>query len=517
VIAPAVLLPYQQAWIADHAQVKICEKSRRIGLSWAEAADDALTAAAAAGAGGDDGWYIGYNREMAEEFIRDVAFWSRHYALAASEIGEEVFRDEDRDILTYVIRFASGFRVTALSSRPSNLRGKQGIVVIDEAAFHDDLDGLIKAAMALLMWGGKVRIISTHDGELNDFNELILDVRAGKKPYSVHRIEFRQAVAQGLYKRICMSTGKQWSQAAEEEWVAQMYAFYGDHAAEELDVIPSSGSGAYLTRAMIEAVMQPDIPVIRYEQTDAFALLPARIREAEVRDWCDAQLAPVIAAMPQNFDTYLGGDFARSGDLSVYWPLMQTRELVLTTPFTVELRNVPFEQQRQIAFYIGDRLPRFRAGAFDARGNGQYLAEVMMQRYGAGRIEPVMLSTEWYRNNMPRVKAAIEDKTFVMPRDADTLADYRSLKVDKGVAKVPENARTRGSDGRNRHGDSAIAGALAIYAATTMEPAPIEFQSLGRPRAGHLIDSAFAGGRMAPIRDAGFGVVGGGNDFRGFG
>ena len=42
---PPVLLPYQQAWIADEAALKIAEKSRRIGLTWAEAADDVLISA----------------------------------------------------------------------------------------------------------------------------------------------------------------------------------------------------------------------------------------------------------------------------------------------------------------------------------------------------------------------------------------------------------------------------------------------------------------------------------------
>src|SRR4051812_17477820 len=82
------------------------------------------------------------------------------------------------------------------------------------------------------------------------------------------------------------------------------------------------------------------------------------------------------------------------------------------TPFVVELRNIPFEQQRQILFYIVDRLPRFRAGKLDARGNGQFLAEVAMQRYGATRIEQVMLTAEWYRANMPPYKAAFEDDTI---------------------------------------------------------------------------------------------------------
>ena len=37
--------------------------------------------------------------------------------------------------------------------------------------------------------------------------------------------------------------------------------------------------------------------------------------------------------------------------------------------------------------------------------------------------------------------------------------------MEKGVAKIPER-RSRGEDGNKRHGDSAIAGALAWYAST---------------------------------------------------
>lgn len=482
--APTVLLPYQQDWIADQAAVKVCEKSRRVGLSWAEAADAALTGAADRSAGGDDTWYIGYNQDMAKEFIRDVGFWAKHYQLAAGEMEEEVIKDEDKDILTFVIKFASGFRVTALSSRPSNLRGKQGRVVIDEAAFHDDLQGLIKAAMALLMWGGKVRIVSTHDGDGNPFNELVLDCRAKKVPYSLHRIEFKAAVAQGLFQRICLSTGRAWTPEAEAAWVAEMYAFYGDHAAEELDVIPSSGSGAYLTRAQIEACMAEAIPVLRLALPDGFSLLAAHLREAEVQDWCEQQLLPHLLALDPQQDHFFGEDFARSGDLTAIWPLAQTKTLDLVTPFVVELRNVPFEQQKQILFYLVSRLPRFRAGAMDARGNGQYLAEVAMQKYGPTRIAQVMLSTEWYRENMPPFKAAIEDRSLVLPKDADVLADLRTVRMEKGVAKVPDNARVRGSDGRDRHGDTAIALVMATYAVFQMEPAPIEFKALGRVRQG---------------------------------
>ena len=38
----SVLLPYQKKWLDDKASVKVCEKSRRVGLTWAEAADAAV-------------------------------------------------------------------------------------------------------------------------------------------------------------------------------------------------------------------------------------------------------------------------------------------------------------------------------------------------------------------------------------------------------------------------------------------------------------------------------------------
>jgi phage FluMu gp28-like protein len=97
----------------------------------------------------------------------------------------------------------------------------------------------------------------------------------------------------------------------------------------------------------------------------------------------------------------------------------------------------------------------------DARGNGQYLAETAAQRYGS-RIVQVMLSEAWYRENMPRYKAAFEDGTIEIPKDADVLSDHRAFVLEHGIAKISE--RRSGSDGKGRHGDSAMAAALAYFA-----------------------------------------------------
>jgi phage FluMu gp28-like protein len=480
---PPVLLPYQQRWIADQSPVKVCEKSRRVGLSWAQAADSALVAAAEKGM---DTWYIGYNKEMAQEFIRDAGDWARHYQLAASEMEEFVFEDEDAEkgILAYRINFASGYRVTALSSRPSNLRGKQGIVVIDEAAFHDKLDELIKAAMALLMWGGRVYIISTHDGVENPFNELVEDVRSGKVPYSLHRITLDEALADGLYKRICLTTGKKWDPQGEAEWRNSLVAFYGSAADEELFCVPKSSGGAYMSRALIESRMDATAPVLRLALPDGFEQRPDEERQAAVQEWLEANVLPLLEGLDPNLRTFYGMDFGRNGDLSVFAPIVEEQGLKRRIPFLSELRNVPFRQQEQILFWIVDRLPRFMAGAMDARGNGQYLAEYAAQRYGFTRIQQVMLSEKWYLEQMPKYKAAFEDDEISIPKDADVLADHRVIVVTKGIPRIPDTARTKGADGGQRHGDSAIACTLARFAAS-LDIAPIEFESTGIVREGY--------------------------------
>ena len=120
------------------------------------------------------------------------------------------------------MKFASGFEIVALASRPRSLRGRQGFVIIDEAAFHDDLKELMKAALALLIWGGKVLVISTHNGEDNYYNTLVKEARSGDKGYGYVRFDFDDALKDGLYQRVCLRTGETWSIEAEAAWRAGM-------------------------------------------------------------------------------------------------------------------------------------------------------------------------------------------------------------------------------------------------------------------------------------------------------
>lgn len=107
-------------------------------------------------------------------------------------------------------------------------------------------------------------------------------------------------------------------------------------------------------------------------------------------------------------------------------------------------------------------MPRFAGVSLDARGNGSALAEAARQQYGPEQVREVMISEAWYRETMPLLKAGIEDKTLLLPRDAGILSDFRSLRVVKGVARVPEQ-RSKDKTG-GRHGDSAVACAMMLDA-----------------------------------------------------
>ena len=468
---PEVFLGYQQDWSADDSLVKVIEKSRRIGLSWGEAGEDSLLAASDSGM---DVFYIGYNKDMALEFIEDCGAWSKFYNQAAGEIEDFIWEDEGEEkksIQAFRIRYPSGWKIVALSSRPANLRGKQGKIVIDEAAFHDDLPGLLKAAMAMLMWGGRVVVISTHNGDDHPFNELVTEVRAGKKPYSLHRVTIDDALAQGLYKRICLRLGKPWSPEGEAEWRKSLFDFYGDDADEELLCIPAQGGGAYLPRVMIESIMSDVVPVLRWSPpAKDFVSWSDADRYREMEDWLKDYLEPILrlTLLPDRC-SWFGEDFGRTCDLTVIWPLQSLPGLAYHTPYVLELRDCPFTQQEQALFFLVDRLPKLAGGALDKGGNGAFLAERAMQRYGEDRIEQVALSQGWYLENMPPMKACFEDRTSSIPRDNEILDDFRAIKKIRGIPRVPVDERSMSKYGGKRHGDSAVAKCLAVYAARTFE------------------------------------------------
>ena len=138
---------------------------------------------------------------------------------------------------------------------------------------------------------------------------------------------------------------------------------------------------------------------------------------------------------------------------------------------------MPFAQQEQIMQHLLAKLPNLRGAALDARGNGQSLAEAMRDAFGAEVVEAVMLSENWYRTHTAPFKAALEDGTLdAIPKDEDILTDLRAFELVRGVPRIPD-VRTKGQDGKKRHGDAAIAFVLAHYASRELNAGPVRVAS----------------------------------------
>lgn len=243
----------------------------------------------------------------------------------------------------------------------------------------------------------------------------------------------------------------------------------------------------------IEACMS-EIPVIRWAQDDDFKNAPPDVRRAVALEFCERELAPLLAKLDPHRPHYLGEDFARSGDVTAILPAVLERTLVRRVVFALELRNIPFDQQREILFYVIDRLPRFSGGAMDANGNGAYLAEVAAQKYGAERIVEVKATPEWYRINSTAYVEAFADQTIVLPRDEGVLQDHQALAYVNGVIRVPQDHRFKGPDGFDRHGDTAIAGVL-LWHASNLNPVSYEYTPVSDLDGGQSIFAEPEGGR----------------------
>lgn len=480
---PGVLLAYQGRAVSllDSTAVRVLfiEKSRRIGMTWGLASAAVLRAGRAKSAGGMDAMYISYSQEMTREFVDAAAMWARAFAMTALDTQEFLFEDanpadptDTRAIQAFRIRFASGFEILALSSAPRTLRGKQGLVIIDEAAFVDNLKELLKAALAFLMWGGQVVVCSTHDGTDNEFNVQVQDILAGRSKYTHLKVDFDDALREGLYQRICLVTGKDWSAEAEAAWRQDIIDFYGDGADEELFCIPSQGSGTWLSSPLIEARMTlpPDeAPIIRIELPANYLQL-TRLEQQQLFVPHLEQVKATVGRLTEERTHALGYDPARRADPAVLHLLAVEQALRRRSALTVEMRNVPFDEQKQIARAIIKGAPRLTGAAIDATGMGMNLAEDLGREFGArsddeetgGLVWAITLRAPWYNAHFPPLKAAFEDDAIALAKDADHATDLRLVKIIRGVPMIPDERV--GEKGRKRHGDFAVALGLAHFA-----------------------------------------------------
>jgi len=468
--------------LSHEHELLVVEKGRRTGLTWAFAGDDVVTAATRASDGGDDVFYIGPSFDMALEYIEACAGFAKAFMGIDAIVGEVMFDDEDlnkpgetRQIKSFRIDFASGHKILALSSAPRSIRGRQGLIRIDEGAFHNDLERLLAAALPLIILGSRVVIISTHDGADNAFNKLIAEIRSGEQAGHVVTIPFGLAIEQGLYRRIATIKGWDLTQEAEDKWVAKIRKVMGKRAAQELDCIPSMSAGKWLAHDLILRAEEVGVPVIRLSLPTEFTFLTDVERLAFITDWCRRELAPWLSSLDQSCPHGIGGDYGRYSDLSVIWILQELIGRSWRTPFVVELRNVPFTEQLFVWTFILKGIRRKRAKA-DAHGSGGTLVERLQQIFGRAIVEAIKALAPWWMAEGTPLHSRFEDDRIQIPRDSNIATDLRMVEIINGAPRVPEGRTKEMSDEGEetkdkRHGDAAVA---LFHASAALREGPID-------------------------------------------
>ena len=425
----AYFMPYQAAWINDPSRLKICEKGRQIGLSYADSYDSVKKAAIK---NGKDVWVMSRDEVQAKQYILYCKRWANVLKYAAEDFGEQVFSDVNgQPVKIQVLTFASGASVYALSSNPDAIVGKTGHVKLDEFALNKKQRDLYAIAKQVTQWGGTLSIISTHRGALTQFNQFITDIKERGNPmgWSLHTIPIQRAVADGIVAKINAATG---SQETDAEWLARIRKECVDEEQwlQEYCCVPADESSAFITYEMISACEDDSAP-------KDFAYL----------EKCTNPL-------------YLGFDVARTSDLSVidveekvgdvYWERCR-----------IEMRGKTFAEQEAELYRLLD-LPQMQRGCIDATGLGMQLAERAVQRYGY-RVEAVRFTAPVKEELAFPLRAAHEDRTLRYAKSDKLRADLRGVKKETTAAG---NIRFVG-EAADSHCDRFWAKALALSAGKT--------------------------------------------------
>jgi len=435
-------LPYQAQWIKDDAPIKMWEKSRRIGATYAQAYEDVRDLLK----NGYDVWFSSADESAAREYILYCEKFARVLHAAAKNLGQVVI-DSEKDIKGYVIEFANGKRISALSSNPRRFRSKGGKVVLDEFAWHDDQAAMWDAAEPATTWGFPLRILSTYNGKGNLYFRFVDEIKRGKREWKLHTTPIQLAVDSGLVDKILR---KETTPEERQAWLDQKRAKCRDENQwlQEYCCIPVDETTALLTYEMIAA--------------------------CEGRD---------LIGQPVTGDLFVGMDIARRRHLSVIWGIERVGHSLYSRVLDV-LEKAPFRHQRERLFEVLKH-PRLRRACIDATGLGMQLAEEAQEAFGKYKVEAVTFTPAVKEELAMNLLPYFEDKAIFVPDSPEVRDDLHSVRK---IVTTAGNVRydTGKDDETDGHSDRFWSLGLAVHAAGSKIGGPFNVASRSGRRAGSM-------------------------------
>ncbi|MGF1451408.1 MAG: terminase large subunit domain-containing protein [Opitutales bacterium] len=426
-----LFLPYQRRWIEDRSRLKIMEKSRQIGLSWATAY--ASLRRLRPHGQEREVWVSSRDEAQARLFLEDCRHFAELLDLGAVRLyGTPLLGGATQ----HTLQVAGGGRIHSLSSAPDAQAGKSGTRILDEFALHPDPRRLFAVAYPGITWGGSLELISTHRGRHHYFNTLLEEVRQGNpKGFSHHRVTLVDALDDGFLE--CLQ-----KRLPQEDPRREM---------DRGDYFDFVRAGC------------PDEATFRQEYLcepldDERAFLPWDVITSAESD--EATLDPPAELIRDGDRTlFLGVDIGRERDLTVLWLLEKARDTFVTYGVR-ELRETTFADQ-EAELHQWMRLPGLRRAAIDATGIGHHFAENAARRYPA-RIAEVTFTPQAKDAMAYPLRRALEEGRLSLPAEPAIRADLHSVELEPH----PAGPRLRARRTRTGHADRFWALALAHHAAT---------------------------------------------------
>ncbi len=447
-------LPYQRKWILDLSPLKIMQKSRQVGISYADAyysvrvvstKDNRL-----------DVYISSRDRFQAKLYIEDCKRWAEILHEVILDLGEMVL-DPGNEGSAYVIQFANGKRIYSLSSNPNALAGKRGHVKLDEFALHQDQRLLYRIAKPVTMWGGTLSLISTHRGIGTLFNQLIRDILEKDNPmgWSLHTVPIENAVAQGLVEKINEKAGK----GAKGEARPAIPSPGGEGQGEggtsgTLDSGPRTQDSGPLSPVTRHSSLPPEsragfLQRLRSECIDdeqwlqEYCCTPADESSAffsyEMLNACEErnlalmsfdELKAHLCSASSNLRSpilYLGLDVARKHNLCVIDVGEKIGDVVWDR-CRIELHNRPYSEI-EFELYRLLALPQLKRACIDATGQGDQLAERARERFG-WKVEAVKFTAPLKETLAYGLRNDFEERKLRIVSDEKLRADLRGLKKE---------------------------------------------------------------------------------------
>lgn len=443
-----LFLPYQVRWLEDTSPVKIWEKSRRIGATFAQSYEDVSDVLCGRVPAV---WFSSADESAAREYIGYCRLWVKMFLQARA--GDEYVLQENKQPTQLQIVFANGGRITALSSNPKSFRSKGGKVVLDEFAHHEDDLELWKAAKPAVTWGFPLRILSTHNGKQTLFYKFIEEIRAGSRNWGLHSTDIFTAVSDGLVNKIMQRAA---SAGEQNNWLEELRLSCADDVVwrEEFCCEPVDSSTALLPYELITPCIDDTVN-------------PCATPEDLSR--CTTPLV-------------LGVDLGRKHDNTVFYGIAREGSRYRTAYLQV-LSNVSFPVQKKILLSLLQQSLVTKC-IIDATGPGLAFAEDIIAECGKQRVEACSFTQQNKEDMAYLVKCWFEEQKIILPRNQELLQDLHSIRriISSSGNTVFEAARGTGVG----HGDRFWALAMALQAARGFSEGS-KFASGGRKKSAQVL------------------------------